>query len=113
MALFKLTQFDFHQTLAEKGGVSLVMFTAPGCGSCRQLRHALESAPDALGDIKLFEVDAQEDLALTREFDVFHLPSMFLFKDGQFHAQIEAEPLPQHVAAAVQSALAGGPQEAP
>lgn len=113
MALTKLSQFDFHQTLAEKKGVSLVMFTAPGCGSCRQLRQVLEGHPQEFSDLHLFEVDAQQDQALTNEFDVFHLPSLFLFRDGHFHAQIEAEPLPQHITAAITAALSEGPQEAP
>ncbi len=113
MALTKLSQFDFHQTLAGKKGVSLVMFTAPGCGSCRQLRQVLEGHPQAFSDLHLFEVDAQQDQALTNEFDVFHLPSLFLFRDGHFHAQIEAEPLPGQIRDAIAAALAAAPQEAP
>lgn len=113
MALIRLDQFDFHQTLAEKKGISLVMFTAPGCGSCRQLRHVLESHPQEFSDLHLFEVDAQQDQALTNEFDVFHLPSLFIFRDGQFHAQIEAEPVPQRIKDAIAAALAGNQQEAP
>ena len=113
MALTRLNQFDFHPTLAEKKGVSLIMFTAPGCGSCRQLRQVLEGHPQEFADLHLFEVDAQQDQALTNEFDVFHLPSLFLFRDGQFHAQIEAEPLPQQIKDAIAAALAEGPQEAP
>lgn len=113
MPVTRLTQFDFHHTLAETGGVSLVYFTAPGCGACRQLRQMLESHPDAFTQFNLFEVDAQQDMALTREFEVFHLPSLFLFKDGQFHAPIHSEPLPQSLISAVEAALATEPQEAP
>ncbi len=113
MALTKLNQFDFHPTLAESKGVSLVMFTAPGCGSCRQLKLVLEGHAEVFADLHLFEVDAQQDQALTNEFDVFHLPSLFLFREGQFHAQIEAEPMPQQIRSAIDAALAEGAQEAP
>ena len=113
MALTRLNQFDFHHTLAENKGLSLVMFTAPGCGSCRQLRQVLEGHAQDFGDLHMFEVDAQQDQALTNEFDVFHLPSLFLFRDGQFHAQIEAESMPQHIMDAIAVALSEGPQEAP
>ena len=113
MALTRLNQFDFHQTLTENTGLSLIMFTAPGCGSCRQLRQVLEAHPEDFADLHLFEVDAQQDQALTNEFDVFHLPSLFLFRDGEFHAQIEAEPLPQNIKDAIAAALSEGPQEAP
>lgn len=113
MSVSRLTQFDFHHTLAETGGVSLVYFTSPGCGACRHLRQMLDSHADTFSHINLFEVDAQQDMALTREFEVFHLPSLYLFKDGQFHAQIHSEPLPQSLIAAVEMALAAEPQEAP
>ena len=84
--LQQLTQFDFHHRLAETPGPSLVWFSGPGCGACRQLRRLFESNPDAFSGLQLFEVDAQQDMALTREFEVFHLPSLFLFLDGHYHA---------------------------
>jgi thiol-disulfide isomerase/thioredoxin len=113
MSAARLTQFDFHHTLAETGGVSLVYFTAPGCGACRQLKQVFDSYPDEFALLNLFEVDAQQEMALTREFEVFHLPALFLFKEGQYHAPIHAEPMPQSLIAAVETALAGEPEEAP
>lgn len=113
MPVERLTQFDFHHTLSETPGASLVYFTAPGCGACRQLRLVLENHAVEFATINLFEVDAQQDLALTREFEVFHLPALFLFKDGHYHAAIHAEPRAPSLLAAVEAALAAAPQEAP
>ncbi len=113
MTAEQLSQFDFHHTLAQAEGVSLVYFTAPGCGACRQLKHILESSPQEFALLNVFEVDAQQDMALTREFEVFHLPAMFLYKDGHFHAPIHAEPQPASLIAAIEAALAQPPQEAP
>lgn len=113
MPVKRLSQFDFHHALAETNGVSLVYFTAPGCGACRRLKQILESRPRELARLNLFEVDAQQDMALTREFEVFHLPAMFLFKDGHYHAAIHAEPVPNSLIAAIETALATAPQEAP
>ena len=113
MPVKRLSQFDFHHALAETNGVSLVYFTAPGCGACRQLRQVLDSHAAAFATLKLFEVDAQQDMALTREFEVFHLPALFLFKDGHYHAPIHAEPLAPHLIRAVEAALASAPEEAP
>ena len=92
MSAASLSQFDFHHTLAQTEGVSLVYFTAPGCGACRQLKQILESHPQEFALLNIFEVDAQQDMALTREFDVFHLPAMFLFRDGHYHAPIRTLP---------------------
>ena len=113
MSAASLSQFDFHHTLAQTEGVSLVYFTAPGCGACRQLKQILESHPQEFALLNIFEVDAQQDMALTREFDVFHLPAMFLFRDGHYHAPIHAEPHPASLIAAIEAALAQEPQEAP
>lgn len=113
MGVRRLTQFDFHHTLAECRGASLVYFTAPGCGACRQLHNMLENHLSEFAHLNLFEVDAQQEMALTREFEVFHLPSLFLFNNGEFHAPIHAEPLPASLLAAVEAALAAPADEAP
>ncbi len=113
MAVSSLDQFNFHHILAETAGVSLVIFTSPACGSCKQLRQLFARHPDAFSQLKLFEVDAEREMALTHEFGVFHLPAMFLYRDGEFHAEIQAEALPQAIVAAVESALAAPAAEAP
>lgn len=113
MAVRALDQFDFHHTLAEIGGVSLVYFTAPACGACRQLRQLFQQQEALFSRINLFEVDAQREMALTNEFEVFHLPTMFLFNNGEFHAEIHAAPLPRAILAAVENALQAQPMEAP
>jgi len=113
MAARRLDQFNFHHVLAETEGVSLVYFTAPVCGACRQLKRVFERHAGEFAWLNLFEVDAEQELALTREFEVFHLPAMFLFRDGDFHAELQAEATPQGLRAAVEAALAAEPQEAP
>lgn len=108
-----LTQFDFHHTLAETGGLSLVYFTAPACGACKQLKRLFLHNPEVFARLNLFEVDAQREMALCNEFEVFHLPAMFLFNNGEFHAEVLAEPLPHAILAAVETLLAAPAQEAP
>lgn len=113
MSVRELTQFDFHHTLAETPGVSLVWFTATGCGACRQLERLFAEHAREFAALNLFRVDARQDMALTREFEVFHLPALFLFVDGSYYAPIHAEPLPASLLQAIDEALAGEPQEAP
>lgn len=113
IAMQQLTQFSFHQTLAGTRGPSLVIFTGPACGSCRRLKAVLDGSGKLFADLQLFEVDAGEDLALTHEFEVFHLPAMFLFRDGEYHCELHSEAQPQRLRAAIDAALAESPQEAP
>lgn len=111
--LLPLDQFDYHHTLAATPGPALVVFTAPACGACRHLRQVLAGHAPVFADLRLFEVDAGRDLGLTREFEVFHLPALFLYRDGQFHGPVAAEPTPGRLRAAIDAALARPPQEAP
>jgi thioredoxin-like negative regulator of GroEL len=111
--LQQLTQFDLHHRLAEVAGTAVVCFTAAGCGSCRQMKRALAELRRARSDLAMFEVDAQHEAGLTREFGVFHLPALFLFRDGEYHRPVEAQPLPGPLAAAIDAALDAPPLEAP
>ena len=85
-----LNAHNFHHEIEETAGVSLVFFSHALCGSCRGWKQLLQSYSSAYDDIKIFEVDAESEMALTNEFEVFHLPALFLYKDGQFHAPFES-----------------------
>lgn len=113
MPLAPLEQFEFHHVLDATPGASLVIFTGPGCGACRRLKAVLAAEERLFADLHLFEVDAQRDMALTREFGVFHLPAMFLYRDGKFHCEVHSEAEAVRLRAAVDAALTAPAQEAP
>lgn len=108
-----VSQFEFHHLLEEVPGPALVLFTGPDCGACRQLKAVLAEDGGILDGVRLFEVDVERDMALMREFEVFHLPALFLFSDGQFHCELHSEPRPQRIREAIDAALARPPEEAP
>ena len=109
----KLDQFEFHHVLEESPGISVVFFTAPNCGSCRAMKQALGQVLEQHGNWNVFEVDAARDLALVREFDVFHLPALFMYKDGAYHAPLQVTPLTNEIIAAVNRLVRLEPVEAP
>ena len=86
------------------------MFTTPGCGACRHLRALLTPLADELG-LPLYEVDAGREGALVHAMEVFHLPALFLYQQGQFHAEISAEP--RALRGAIEAAARGPAQEEP
>lgn len=108
-----LSQFDFHHRLGDSTGVAIVSFSAAGCGACRHLRRVLLEVAELRPDWRLFEVDAHHEAALCNEFEVFHLPSLFVFHDGDFHCALHAEARPGAIVGAVEAALAEPAQEAP
>jgi thiol-disulfide isomerase/thioredoxin len=109
----KLDQFEFHHVLEETPGNSIVLFTAPHCGSCRAMKLALGQVLAEERGWHVFEVDAERDLALVREFDVFHLPALFLYRDGAFHAPLQVSPVPADIILAVNQLASQEPAEAP
>ena len=59
------------------------------------------------------KVDAQEQAALAREFEVFHLPALHLYLEGRYHAPILCQLTAVAVRAAVEQAVVDPAVEAP
>lgn len=113
MLSFKpLAEFDFHHELAATAGPVMVMFGAPGCGACRKVEKLLPEA--VAGRVSaLYKVDVQQSMGLARAYEVFHLPALFLFVDGRYHAPIESEVTPAAMRRALETVLASPPQDEP
>ena len=109
----RLDQFTFYPSVTAIPGPALVFFSAAGCGSCRhwkQVLHAYEAHP---GAVPVLEVDAGIDQALAREFDVFHLPALFVFVNGEYHRPLHCAASLQDLRTALLAALAAPAEEAP
>ena len=108
----ELTEFDFHRRLAGTPGISIVLFSAPGCGACRSLEQRL---PTLLGDVpaQLYKVDVQQATALARAYEIFHLPSLLVFVGGSYHGQLQTEARPEPFRRALQALLTAPAQEEP
>lgn len=106
-----LDEFNFHSGLAFSAGPALVLFSSPDCGACRSIERHLPNWIDP--EIALFYVDVQQSTALARQYEVFHLPTLFLFKDGQYHAKVECEMNAEALRRAIALALAQPPEEEP
>lgn len=104
---------EYHHLIPAHRGNLLVIFTGHSCSSCAVLRRALRNMLEGGERLRVFEVDAHANMGLVQEFDVFHLPAMFLYVDGEFHAEIHSAPLAARLRAAIHKALVSPPQEAP
>ena len=92
--------------------MSVVLFSAPHCGACRAWKRLL---PDALSDLAdaLFEVDVSEATGVARYFGIFHLPTIYLYRDGRFHAELQCEARREVLRETVQRLLAAPAQDEP
>jgi thioredoxin-like negative regulator of GroEL len=90
----------------------VVLFSAPHCGACRAWKHLL---PDALSGLtnRLFEVDVGEATGVARYFGIFHLPTVYLYRDGRFHAELQCEARPDAIREAARRLLAAPAQDEP
>lgn len=109
--MFALDESRYHPCLLETGGIALVLFTSPACGACRVVERRLPRA--APPGTHLFKVDVQQATGLARAFDLFHLPSLFLYRDGLFHARLDCEITAPALHAALARALAQAAEEEP
>lgn len=108
-----LTDHEFYGALAEVSGPSIVFFTKPGCSSCHLWKHLLDELLQLRDDIHVFQVDAEQNMALSHEYELFHLPALFLFVDGEFHRELQSEASLSHLQAALEVALNSPAEDAP
>lgn len=71
--------------------------------------------PDALSGLadKLFEVDVSEATGVARYFGIFHLPTVYLYRDGRFHAELQCAAQQEVIRQAVRQLLGAPPQDEP
>jgi len=112
-AIIQLHAADFHHDMEQQQGTSVVMFSHQLCSSCRAWKRLLSSYQDEHPDTGVFEVDAVRDAALVNEFEVFHLPSLFLYQDGIFHAPLQSELNMSALTLSIQQTLARPAVEMP
>lgn len=85
---FELTDLDADQQLLAWRGVSLVIFTGEGCASCRWARRELPRLD--LPVDRLCWIDAGRNGGLVARYEVFHLPALFVVRNGNFHGAVQA-----------------------
>lgn len=111
-----LDEFDYHPVLRATRGPVLVLFSSPDCGGCRRVEALLPAAVAALPGPdrpRLFRVDVQQSPGLSRAFEVFHLPALFLYRHGQYHARLDCAVTPAALGEALVAAWAAPAQEEP
>lgn len=111
MTELELSDFDADHHLLDLPGTSLLIFTSIGCASCRWARREL--AKLSLPVQRLAWVDAANNGGLVARYEVFHLPALFVVRDGQFYGALHSRLQTAELTLALNTALSRPAEELP
>ena len=83
MAMIKVTRENFEQEVLRSPIPVLADFNATWCGPCRMLKPILEELSEERKDCKIASIDTDKAPELAMEYEVFGIPCILLFKDGE------------------------------
>jgi len=79
-----LTDATFDETISSSDVPVLVDFWAEWCGPCKVIAPILEEiATEQAGRVKIAKLNIDENLDVTRRFEVMSIPTLLLFKNGE------------------------------
>ncbi len=79
-----LTDATFDEHVKASDVPVLVDFWAEWCGPCKMISPVLEEiAAEQAGKIEIVKLNIDDNLDVTRRFDVMSIPTLILFKDGE------------------------------
>ncbi|ROL71994.1 thioredoxin [Pseudomonas chlororaphis] len=111
VAELELTDFDADQRLLALSGVSLVIFTSSGCASCRWARQQLPGLKLPID--RLCWIDAGNNGGVVQRYQVFHLPALFVVRDGEFYGAVHSRLNARELSESLEQALNRTPEELP
>ncbi|GAA5234190.1 thioredoxin family protein [Verticiella sediminum] len=111
-----MDQIELEDTTADRylldaPGASLLIFHSRGCGNCKAARAALPEMN--LPVARLCWIDAEDNRGLLERYEVFHLPSLYLVRDGVFYGSIDAQLAGWDIRRQIALALQSMPAELP
>ena len=83
-----LTDATFDEEIKSADGPVLVDFWAEWCGPCKMISPILEEIASEREGLRVAKLNIDENLEVSRRFEVMSIPTLILFKDGEPQTRI-------------------------
>ena len=83
MSVIEINSKNFESEVLNSDKVVLADFNAQWCGPCKMLKPIIDSIADERKDIKVVSIDIDEEDELAEKYEVFSIPCVVVFKDGE------------------------------
>ena len=87
MAVITITKENFAQEVLQSEKPVLLDFWASWCGPCRMLSPIVDEVAEERGDVKVGQVNVDEQPELAGEFGVMSIPTLLVFEQGKLVRQ--------------------------
>ncbi|MBV7482707.1 thioredoxin [Bordetella sp. BOR01] len=111
MQQIELTDSTADRYLLDAPGLSLLAFHSRTCATCKIAREQLPLLD--LPVERLCWIDAGDNGGLVARYEVFHLPALFLARDGAFYGPVNASLAEWDLRQQISLALDSYPAELP
>jgi len=81
--VINLTDATFDEQIGAASGAVVVDFWAEWCGPCKMIAPILDEIAAENEGVTIAKLNIDENLDVTRRFDVMSIPTLIVFKDGQ------------------------------
>mgnify|MGYP005750404359 FL=1 len=83
MEVLHINENEFQKEVMESSKPVLLDFYASWCGPCKMLAQVLEELAQEQDAFKIVKVDIDQNRALTKQWDISTVPSVFMIKGGE------------------------------
>lgn len=82
-----MTNDTFEQEVLEAKNRYWLISGQPGVGPCQMVGPIIEEIAEERTDIKVCKIDVDENPEIARQYKVFSIPMLFVFKNGEVAAR--------------------------